>query len=65
MNEQGQPPTNPRREPVFLLPGDVTAVLGVLAAIHLASTLVLNQPGQLQLVFWFAFQPLISRWQFR
>ena len=58
MNEQGQPPANPRREPVFLLPGDVTAVLGVLAAIHLASTLVLNPAGQLQLVFWFAFQPL-------
>lgn len=61
MSEQGQPPANrqaPAREPVFLLPGDVTAVIGVLAAIHLASTLVLNQAGQLQLVFWFAFQPL-------
>jgi membrane associated rhomboid family serine protease len=43
---------------VFLLPGDVTAVIGVLVAIHLAATLVLNQSGQLQLVFWFAFQPL-------
>jgi membrane associated rhomboid family serine protease len=61
MSEQGEPPANPQapgREPVFLLPGDVTAVIGVLAAIHLASTLVLNQSGQLQLVFWFAFQPL-------
>lgn len=61
MSEQGQSPANPqapRREPVFLLPGDVTAVIGVLVAIHLASTLVLNQAGQLQLVFWFAFQPL-------
>ncbi|MGB3338579.1 MAG: rhomboid family intramembrane serine protease [Devosia sp.] len=61
MSEQGQPPANPRgsgREPVFLLPGDVTAVIGVLVAIHLAATLVLNQSGQLQLVFWFAFQPL-------
>jgi membrane associated rhomboid family serine protease len=61
MGEQGQAPVNPRqagREPIFLLPGDVTAVIGVLVAIHLASTLVLNQAGQLQLVFWFAFQPL-------
>lgn len=61
MGEQGQAPENPQqrgREPMFLLPGDVTAVLGVLVAIHLASTLVLNQPGQLQLIFWFAFQPL-------
>ena len=61
MREQDRAPENtPQqgREPVFLLPGDVTAVIGVLAAIHLASTLVLNQAGQLQLVFWFAFQPL-------
>ena len=46
------------REPVFLLPGAVTAVIGLLVAVHLASTLVLNPAGQLQLVFWFAFQPL-------
>lgn len=61
MSEQGGAPVNPRlpgREPIFLLPGDVTAIIGVLVAIHLASTLVLNQAGQLQLVFWFAFQPL-------
>jgi membrane associated rhomboid family serine protease len=61
MREQDRAPENaPQqgREPVFLLPGDVTAVIGVLAAIHLASTLVLNQAGQLQLIFWFAFQPL-------
>lgn len=61
MSEQGGAPVNPRqpgREPIFLLPGDVTAIIGVLVAIHLASTLVLNQAGQLELVFWFAFQPL-------
>jgi membrane associated rhomboid family serine protease len=61
MSEQGQPPANPPppgREPIFLLPGDVTAAIGALVAIHLASTLVLNQAGQMQLVFWFAFQPL-------
>ena len=61
MSEQGGAPVNPRqpgREPIFLLPGDVTAIIGVLVAIHLASTLVLNQAGQMQLVFWFAFQPL-------
>jgi len=61
MSEQGSsseniPPAG--REPVFLLPGSVTAVIGVLVAIHLASTLVLNQDGMLQLMFWFAFQPL-------
>lgn len=61
MSEQGQPPVNPAREgrePVFLLPGAVTAIVGLLAAIHLASTFVLNQAGQVELVFWFAFQPL-------
>jgi membrane associated rhomboid family serine protease len=61
MSEQGRSPENvpsAGREPVFLLPGSVTAVIGVLAAIHLASTFVLNQQGMMQLVFWFAFQPL-------
>lgn len=61
MSEKGQPPANPPetgREPVFLLPGAVTAVIGLLAAIHLASTFVLNPGGQVALIFWFAFQPL-------
>lgn len=61
MDEQQQKRVNPgvtQREPVFLLPGVVTAVIGVLVAVHLASTLVLNQDGYRQLVFWFAFQPL-------
>lgn len=61
MSEQGSspeiiPPAG--REPVFLLPGAVTAMIGVLVAIHLASTLALNPDGMLQLMFWFAFQPL-------
>ncbi|MCS6759296.1 MAG: rhomboid family intramembrane serine protease [Candidatus Devosia euplotis] len=43
---------------MFLLPGSVTAVIGVLVAIHLASTLALNQDGLRQLVLLFAFQPL-------
>tara|TARA_R110002124_G_scaffold63350_48_gene173603 strand:- start:5135 stop:5869 length:735 start_codon:yes stop_codon:yes gene_type:complete len=61
MSEQGSSPEKippAGREPVFLLPGSVTAVIGVLVAIHLASTLVLNQDGMLQLMFWFAFLPL-------
>ena len=51
------PPGPQAREPIFLLPGAITALTGVLVAIHLASTLVLNPDGQLQLLFWFAFQP--------
>jgi membrane associated rhomboid family serine protease len=61
MSEQEQSaemPRPPAKEPVFLLPGAVTAVIGVLVAIHLASTLVLNEEGKLMLVFYGAFQPL-------
>ena len=61
MSEQGLPPENARpagREPVFLLPGSVTAAIGVMVAIHAASTFVLNQQGLQELIFWFAFQPL-------
>ena len=61
MAEQGETPENPgppAREPVFLLPGGVTALVGVLVVVHLAATLALNLEGQMQLVFWFAFQPL-------
>ena len=60
MSDQGQGPANqgsPAREPIFLLPGAVTVLAGVLVAIHLASTLVLNPEGKQQLIFWFAFQP--------
>lgn len=50
-------PPPPAHEPIFLLPGAVTLLAGALAAVHLASTLVLNPDGQVQLLFWFAFQP--------
>jgi len=48
----------PAREPIFLLPTAVTALVGILAVIHIAATMVLNEEGQTQLYFWFAFQPL-------
>ena len=61
MNEQGHPQQSSGetgREPVFLLPGAVTALIGLMVAIHLASTFILNPSGMVQLIFWFAFQPL-------
>jgi membrane associated rhomboid family serine protease len=61
MSEEGQGAENPEdggRQPIFLLPGVVSALVGLMAAIHLASTLALNQDGQAQLIFWFAFLPL-------
>lgn len=61
MSEPHEPPAQPApaaREPIFNLPGAVTALVGVLVVIHLASTIVFNEDGLLQLYFWFAFQPV-------
>lgn len=61
MSEPEQTPVNqgkPAREPVFLLPASVTILAGLLIAVHLASTMVLNDEAFNQLYFWFAFQPL-------
>jgi membrane associated rhomboid family serine protease len=46
------------KEPVFLLPTSVTALVGVLAAIHLVVTFALNREGYSMLLYWAAFQPL-------
>lgn len=45
------------RQPAILLPGVITALLGVMLAVHLARTLVLNEQGDAQLVYWLAFIP--------
>ncbi|MDF2798912.1 MAG: rhomboid family intrarane serine protease [Devosia sp.] len=61
MPDQGPPVQEARatgREPVFLLPGSVTALCGLLVAIHLASTLILNEEGWNQLIFLGGFLPL-------
>ena len=61
MDENGHGPQQQAvsgREPVFLLPGAVTAIAALFVVIHLASTLVLNPEGQVEFLFWFAFQPL-------
>lgn len=46
------------REPAINLNGVILALLGVLAAIHLARTLVLNERTDEQLALWLAFIPL-------
>lgn len=46
------------RQPVFLLPAVVTALVGMMVAIHLARAFVLNESGDLMLVYWFGFIPL-------
>ncbi|MBJ6986113.1 rhomboid family intramembrane serine protease [Devosia sp. MC521] len=45
------------REPIFLLPTTVAVLAGVMIVVHIASTLVLNQSGLLQLYYWFAYLP--------
>ncbi|MEO5806766.1 rhomboid family intramembrane serine protease [Devosia sp.] len=60
MSEQGPNPRNRgngEHQPIFLLPNVVTGLIGLMVAIHIAATLVLNEAGQQQLVFWFAFLP--------
>lgn len=61
MSEQGDKPAIPGdagREPIFLLPGAVTLLVGAFVAVHILSTMILNPDAQDQLLFWFAFQPI-------
>jgi membrane associated rhomboid family serine protease len=44
------------RQPIFLLPGVITALLGLLIAVHLAVSF-LDPLGQALLVYWLAFVP--------
>ena len=46
------------RQPAILLPGVITALLGLMLAVHLAKTFVLNEDGALQLILWLAFIPV-------
>lgn len=54
-SEQNQQPAE--RQPVFLLPGVVTALVGLMVAIHLAAG-TLNANGARELTFWLGFIPL-------
>src|SRR4051812_32299135 len=54
--DQG-PAAMPGRQPVFLLPTAVTALCGLLLAIQLADSLVLNDQSREVLVTWLAFVP--------
>ncbi|MDP1732165.1 MAG: rhomboid family intramembrane serine protease [Devosia sp.] len=60
MTEQQNPQENQMqgmRQPVFLLPTAVTALCGLLVAVHLARGFVLNEAANLQVTVWFAFIP--------
>jgi membrane associated rhomboid family serine protease len=45
------------REPIFNLPTVVTALIGLMAAIHVAATFALDDAGREQLTVWLAFIP--------
>jgi len=47
----------PQREPAINLPRSVLVLLGLMLAVHLARTLVLNESTDAELQFWFAFIP--------
>lgn len=46
------------REPAIMLPGVVTALLGLMIAVHIARVFVLNNEGSVNLIIWFAFLPV-------
>jgi membrane associated rhomboid family serine protease len=46
------------REPAILLPGVILGLLGAMLAVHLARAFVLNESGDLLLIYWFGFIPL-------
>ena len=48
----------PRREPIFLVPGVIAGLLGIMWAIHAASALLLDIGGTVWLWEWFGFVPL-------
>ncbi|MCD7059910.1 rhomboid family intramembrane serine protease [Pelagibacterium xiamenense] len=57
MSEGGKEETGPARQPVFLVPGVVTALVGALWAVHLGASLVLDSEGLYNLRIWFGFIP--------
>lgn len=46
------------REPIFMLPGVVGALAGIMLVIHLASSLVLSPDALEQLTIWLGFVPI-------
>ncbi len=58
-DKKGQPDQgHDQRQPAILLPAVITALLGLMLAVHLARTFILNESGDLQLIYWMGFIPL-------
>lgn len=54
---QGGTPREGGRQPALLLPAIVTALVGLMVAIHIAQTFVLGEDARLQFTLWFGFLP--------
>lgn len=46
------------RQPIFLLPGVVTALIGLMVAVHLARSFIFNEDTDMAFILWFAFIPV-------
>ncbi|WMT85633.1 rhomboid family intramembrane serine protease [Pelagibacterium sp. 26DY04] len=57
MSDSPDPSSEPRREPIFNVPGIVAVLVGLMWAIHVAADLVLDEYGLGNLRIWFAFIP--------
>jgi membrane associated rhomboid family serine protease len=64
MSDEQQPPKTSEnqevegRQPIFLVPGVVTALIGLMAAIQLADSFVFNNETRELFTIWFAFIPV-------
>lgn len=45
------------RQPIFLIPGVILALVGLASAVQIASTVVLNEPARIVFMTWFGFVP--------
>jgi membrane associated rhomboid family serine protease len=57
-NNNHKPQVAPAREPAIMLPGVITALLGLMVAVHLARVFSLSKAGDLNLMLWTAFLPV-------
>ena len=55
--DSGQIGEQEGRQPIFLLPTGVTLLAGLIIAIHLGMTFILDDAGRQSFTIWFAFIP--------
>jgi len=58
MTDPNTSPPVQTKQPIFMMPGVVTAMIGLMLAIQAAQIFVLDEQSQLRLAVWFGFIPL-------